>query len=67
MDIEFQDLKNRRKVKVPASSVKKIKYTRTTKNGKKQTRYAVKAELDGVKLNRFVSEDFWKKLDAPEI
>lgn len=67
MDIEFYDVKNRRKVSVTASSVQKTKYTRTTKSGSTQTRYAVKAENDGVKLTKFVSKDFWDGLDAPEV
>lgn len=67
MDIEFYDVKNRRKVKVPSSQVKKTKYERTTKNGTMQVRYAVKAEHDGVKLTKFVSKDFWDSLDAPEV
>ncbi|OGK32394.1 hypothetical protein A3E10_04400 [Candidatus Roizmanbacteria bacterium RIFCSPHIGHO2_12_FULL_37_23] len=66
MDIEFYDVKNRRKVKVPASQVKKTKYTRTTKSGSTQIRYAVKAEVNGVRLTKFVSQDMWMKLDAPE-
>lgn len=66
MDIQFYDVKNRKKVSVPSSSVMKVKYERTTKNGKHQTRYAVKAEKDGVKLTKFVSKDFWDELDAKE-
>lgn len=66
MDIQFYDVKNRKKVSVPASAVKKVKYERTTKNGKHQVRYAVKAELNGVKLTKFVSQDMWNKLDSAE-
>ena len=65
MDIEFYDVKNRTKVKVPAGSVKKTKYERTTKNGTMQVRYAVKATHNGVKLTKFVSKDFWEGLSAP--
>ena len=65
-DIQFYDVKNRKKVSVPASSVTKVKYERTTKNGKHQVRYAVKAVKDGVKLTKFVSTDFWNSLDAQE-
>lgn len=66
MNIQFYDVKNRKKVDVPESQVKKVKYERQTKNGKMQVRYAVKAELNGVKLTKFVSQDMWMKLDAPE-
>jgi len=65
MDIEFYDVKNRQKVKVPASSVKRTKYERTTKNGTMQVRYAVKAVHNGVNLTKFVSKDMWESLDAP--
>jgi hypothetical protein len=64
-DIEFYDVKNRKKVKVPASSVKRVKYERTTKSGSHQVRYAVKAVLDGVNLTKFVSKDMWDGLDVP--
>ena len=50
MNIQFYDVKNRKKVDVPESQVKKVKYERQTKNGKMQVRYAVKAELNGVCL-----------------
>lgn len=66
MNIQFYDVKNRKKVDVPSSQVKKVKYERQTKNGKMQVRYAVKAEMNGVKLTKFVSQDMWMKLDAPE-
>ncbi|OGK43873.1 hypothetical protein A2957_00425 [Candidatus Roizmanbacteria bacterium RIFCSPLOWO2_01_FULL_38_11] len=65
MDIEFYDVKNRQKVKVPSSQVKKTKYTRKTKSGSIQTRYALKAELNGVRLTKFVSQEMWDSLDAP--
>ncbi|MBP9815769.1 hypothetical protein KBD09_00835 [Candidatus Woesebacteria bacterium] len=64
-DIEFYDVKNRKKVKVPAGDVKKVKYERTTKSGSHQVRYAVKAVLDGVNLTKFVSKDMWDGLDNP--
>ena len=64
MDIEFYDVKNRQKVKVPASQVKKTKNERTTKVGSMQVRYAVKATHNGVSLTKFVSKDMWDSLDA---
>lgn len=66
MDMQFYDVKNRKKVTVSASQVKKTKYERTTKDGGKQVRYALRAVLDGVKLTKFVSEKDWMSLDAPE-
>ncbi len=59
MDIKFYDVKNRKFVTVPSSEVKKVKYETTTKKGKQQVRYAVKAEVDGVKLTKFVSKPDW--------
>ena len=62
MDIQFYDVKNRKKVSVPKSKVKKVTYERTTKSGKTQVRYAFKAELNGVKLTKFVSKEDWDNL-----
>jgi len=61
-DIEFYDVKNKAKVQIPASQVKKVTYERTTKSGKQQIRYALKAEKDGVKLTKFVSKETWDSI-----
>lgn len=61
-DIQFYDVKNRKKVSVPASSVEKVTFERTTKNGSTQIRYAVKAVKDGVKLMKFVSKEMYESL-----
>ena len=60
--IEFYDVKKREKVSVPAKEVKKVTYEKETKDGKKQVRYAVKAEVDGSKLTKFVSKDTWDQI-----
>lgn len=60
--VEFYDVKNRNKVSVPMKDVKKVTYERETKDGKKQIRYAVKAELNGSKLTKFVGKDLWDKI-----
>ncbi len=65
--IEFYDVKKRAKVSVSASQVKKTKYERPTKDGGTQVRYAVKAEVDGSKLTKFVSKEVWDGLDAPVV
>ena len=62
MDIKFYNVKTRSFVTVPASQVKKVKYETTTKKGKQQVRYAVKAEVDGMKLTKFVSQADWDKI-----
>ena len=64
-DIEFYDVKKRAKVSVPASQVKKAKYERPTKAGGTQVRYAVKAEVDGSRLTKFVSKETWDGLNVP--
>lgn len=65
--IEFYDVKKRAKVSVSASQVKKAKYERPTKDGGTQVRYALKAEVDGSKLTKFVSKDTWDSISAPEV
>jgi hypothetical protein len=65
MAIQFYDVKNRKKVDVSESQVKKVKYVRQTSKGA-QTRYALRANVGGVNLTKFVSEVDWKKLNAPE-
>jgi len=67
MDFRFYDVKNRKFVTVPAAKVMKTKFERTTKTGKMQTRYAIKAEMDGSKLTKFVSQADWDGLDAPMV
>ena len=57
--IEFYDVKNKKKVSVPIAQVKRVTYERQTKSGETQVRYALKAELDGVKLTKFVSKETW--------
>jgi len=65
--IEFYDVKKRAKVSVPTSEVKKTKYTRTTKDGGTQVRYAVRAQVDGTNLTKFVGQDMWNSLTVPEV
>jgi hypothetical protein len=52
---------------VPTSSVKKTKYTRTTKDGGTQVRYAVRATVDGTNLTKFVGKDMWDSLSVDEV
>lgn len=65
MDVQFYDVKNRTKVSVPMSVVKKTMYKRTTAEGKEQVRYALRAKHNGVSLTKFVSQVDWEKMDAP--
>jgi hypothetical protein len=65
--IEFYDVKKRAKVSISKSQVKKTKYERPTKDGGTQVRYALKAEVDGSRLTKFVSKDTWDSIDAPVV
>jgi hypothetical protein len=66
MDIQFYDVKNRKKVAVSDKEVKKTKYERQTKDGGTQVRYALRAVVGGVRLTKFVSQKDWESLDAPQ-
>lgn len=66
-NIEFYDVRKREKVSVPVSQVKKTKYVRTAKDGSEQVRYAVKAEVNGSSLTKFVSEETWRSLSVAEV
>ncbi len=63
--MQFYDVKTRQFVEVSDSDLKKTKYTRTTKSGSTQTRYAVRANYQGRNLTKFVSEATWQSMDAP--
>lgn len=64
-DVSFYDVKARKMVAVPMSSVKKTTYSRKTKDGKTQTRYALRAKHNGTSLTKFVSMDTFNKTDVP--
>lgn len=68
--MEFYDVRHRKKVDVPESQVSKKSYTRTTKNGSTQTRYAVRARVtvDGseVSLTKFISKADYDRLNVAE-
>lgn len=66
MAIEFYDVKEGKKVSIDESNVTKKVYTRTTKTGKEQQRYAFRGKTaDGRNLTRFVSKADYDALDAP--
>jgi hypothetical protein len=66
MEVEFYDVKLRRKVSVPESKIRKTKYERAAKDGHTVTRYALRGENEGTKLTKFVSEADWRGMDVPE-
>ena len=65
MAIEFYDVKLREKVSIPESEVRKTTYEREGKEGKANVRYALRAENEGTKLTKFVSQADWEALEAP--
>ena len=66
MAIEFYDVKEGKKVSIGESDVTKKVYTRTTKAGTEQQRYAFRGKTsDGRNLTRFVSKADFDALDAP--
>ena len=65
MPVEFYNVKLREKVQVPDSAVRKVRFERETKSGKVSVRYGLRAEHDGVKMTKFVSQTDWEALDAP--
>jgi hypothetical protein len=66
-DMEFYNLKTKSKVNVRDNQVKKQRLTRDTSGGKKQTRYALIAEVDGMRMFRFVNQDTFNSVKAPEL
>jgi hypothetical protein len=61
--IEFYNVKTRQKVQVEESSVKKVVYTPTSQGS---PRYAVRTEVDGTPLTKFVSKATYDALNVPE-
>jgi hypothetical protein len=64
MNIQFYNVKSK-KVSIPEDKVKKTRYDRKTKVGVR-TSYALRAEVDGLKLTKFVSKEDWDRLKVPE-
>ncbi|MDQ3239501.1 MAG: hypothetical protein M3P33_03180 [bacterium] len=63
--MQFYNVKTRSKVEVPDTDIKKTKYVRTTSKGD-QVRYAVRANVNGTNLTKFVGKDLYESLDVPE-
>jgi hypothetical protein len=67
VNIQFYDVKNRKKISVPIEKVKKTKYPQGTRKGSNNRYvYAIRAEIDERKLTKFVSRSDWESLSAPE-
>ncbi|MEW5839790.1 MAG: hypothetical protein AB1753_02190 [Thermoproteota archaeon] len=67
MNIQFYNVKTKKKVSVPEDRLKKTKYERKTKGGAKRVSYALRAEVDGQKLTKFVSKQDWDRLKVQEV
>jgi hypothetical protein len=65
MNIQFYSVKNKKKVSVPEESIRKVRYERKTKAGTR-TSYALRAEVNGQKLTKFVSKQDWDRLKVSE-
>jgi hypothetical protein len=63
--MQFYNVKTRSKVDVPDNEIKKTKYVRKTSKGD-QVRYAVRANVNGTNLTKFVGKDVYDSLKVPE-
>lgn len=66
MEITFYDVKTRAKVQVPVTACKRIKITKTNKDGTLQIRYALKGSYEGRTVTKFVSKVDYDTIQAPE-
>lgn len=61
-EIEFYDVKERKRVKVKLENCTKTTYERKLKNGGKQTRYAFRGQTsDGRSLTKFCNQKDWEE------
>jgi hypothetical protein len=65
VNIQFYSVKAKKKVSVPEENVRKVRYERKTKAGSRSS-YALRAEMSGQKLTKFVSKQDWDELKVPE-
>lgn len=65
--MEFYNVKTKSKITVDEKHIKKQTLTRETSKGKTQTRYALVAEVDGTRLFRFVNQETFNSVKAPEL
>ena len=66
-DVEFYNMKLKRKVSVPQDRLQKQVFSRPGTAGAVQRRYAVVAQAEGTKMFKFVSEATFNSLDVPEV
>jgi hypothetical protein len=63
--MQFYNVKTRSKVDVADDQLKKTKYVRKTAKGD-QVRYALRANVNGTNLTKFVSKDVYDSLNIPQ-
>ena len=66
MEIEFYDVKTRKKIAVPLEQIRRVKLTRQNKDGSTQVRFALRGSFEGRKLMKFVSKADYDRIEAPE-
>ncbi|HAR67853.1 MAG TPA: hypothetical protein DCR55_16845 [Lentisphaeria bacterium] len=67
MAVEFYNVKKRAKVQIDDSKITKVKWEKTSKDGKVQVRFGLKAkDDDGTNLTKFVKQADWEASSAKE-
>ena len=66
MPVMFYDVKNRKKVELQDSQIRKTSYSSTTKSGAVRTRYAFRGKLpDGRNVTKFCTKADWDSMNVP--
>lgn len=66
MSVVFYDVKNREKVTLEDSAIRKTSYSSTSKGGAVRTRYAFRGKLpDGRNVTKFCTKDDWDAMNVP--
>jgi hypothetical protein len=66
-NVEFYNLKLKRKVSVPENQLRKQVFSKAGAKGGVQKRYALVAEADGTRMFKFVNEQTFTSLNVPEV
>lgn len=66
MAVSFYDVKNKKSVDLTEAKVAKTTYSRKTKSGDTQVRYALRGTLDdGRRVTKFVNKATWDSMQVP--
>ena len=67
MSVTFYDVKNRAKVEVQDSQIRKTSYSSNTKSGAVRVRYAFRGKLaDGRNVTKFCTKADWDAMNVPQ-